>query len=258
MENILLKIIEQKKIEVALLKQSGIVYQIDEKPENKSLIKRLQSSQTVSIIAEIKRASPSKGDIKSDANPAEQAKKYERYGASAISVLTDPTFFKGSIEDLKNVRAAVQVPVLCKDFIIDEIQIDRAKAAGANLILLIAAALPIERLKELYLYAKSKNLEVLTEVHDEEELERAMLIDPELIGINNRNLKTFQVDLGITEKLAKELSSSGKIIISESGIKSEDDVKRVKEAGAKGILVGETLMKSGDLKNIMSSFQVSF
>lgn len=164
---------------------------------------------------------PSKGDIKINVNPIEQALSYESGGAAAISVLTDEVFFKGSIADLRIVSEAIRIPRLCKDFIIDEIQIDRAHQAGATIILLIVAALSKERLHELYQYAKRKGLEVLTEVHDEAELERALELNAELIGINNRNLKTFKVDLAVTERLAKLLDPKRHIIISESGIKTK-------------------------------------
>ena len=138
----------------------------------------------------------------SKVDPVFQAKQYEKSGAAAISVLTDSAFFQGSMEDLEKVREAVSLPILCKDFIIDPIQIDRAKAAGANMILLIAAALKDTQLTSLFTYAKKEHLEVLVEVHNEEEMKRAMKLNPSLIGINNRNLKTFAVDLQTTETLA--------------------------------------------------------
>lgn len=222
-----------------------------------SLVENLKMAKSMAVIAEIKRASPSKGDIKINVNPIEQALSYERGGAAAISVLTDEVFFKGSIADLRNVSEAIRIPRLCKDFIIDEIQIDRAYQSGATIILLIVAALSKGRLHELYQYAKNKGLEVLTEVHDEAELERALELNAELIGINNRNLKTFKVDLAVTERLANLLDPKSHIIISESGIKTKEDVMRVKEAGAKGILVGETLMTSSNLPHTMAELQMS-
>ncbi|MFD6208997.1 indole-3-glycerol phosphate synthase TrpC [Peribacillus sp. NPDC060253] len=257
MENILTKIIEQKKVEVAKLKELKLDDSIMIDIVRPSLIESLKTAKSMAVIAEIKRASPSKGDIKMDVNPIEQALSYEKGGASAISVLTDEVFFKGSIDDLKSVSEAIQIPRLCKDFIIDEIQIDRASQAGATIILLIVAALSKKRLHELYEYAKNKGLEVLTEVHDEAELEQALELNAELIGINNRNLKTFKVDLAVTERLAKLLDPKRHIIISESGIKTKEDVFRVKEAGAKGILVGETLMTSPNLPYTMAELQMS-
>ncbi|PRS32737.1 indole-3-glycerol phosphate synthase TrpC [Bacillus sp. RJGP41] len=257
MENILTKIIEQKKVEVAKLKERALDDSVMINIVRPSLVENLKTAKSMAVIAEIKRASPSKGDIKINVNPIEQALSYESGGAAAISVLTDEVFFKGSIADLRNVSKAIQIPRLCKDFIIDEIQIDRAHRAGATIILLIVAALSKERLHELYQYAKKKGLEVLTEVHDEAELERALELNAELIGINNRNLKTFKVDLAVTERLAKLLDPKRHIIISESGIKTKEDVMRVKDAGAKAVLVGETLMTASNLPHKMAELQMS-
>ncbi|MGM0886516.1 MAG: indole-3-glycerol phosphate synthase TrpC [Bacillota bacterium] len=257
MENILTKIIEQKKVEVAKLKERGLDDSVMINIVRPSLVENLKTAKSMAVIAEIKRASPSKGDIKINVNPIEQALSYERGGAAAISVLTDEVFFKGSIADLRNVSEAIRIPRLCKDFIIDEIQIDRAHQAGATIILLIVAALSKERLHELYQYTKKKGLEVLTEVHDEAELERALELNAELIGINNRNLKTFKVDLAVTERLAKLLDPKRHIIISESGIKTKEDVMRVKDAGAKAVLVGETLMTASNLPHKMAELQMS-
>jgi indole-3-glycerol phosphate synthase len=250
METILERIIAEKKIEVEKLKVR--------KPESvgaslktNSLIQYLKTENSLAVIAEFKRASPSKGDINIGLDPVTQAKMYEQNGAAAISVLTDETFFKGSFNDLKAVREAVSIPILCKDFIIDKLQIDFAKSNGANVILLIAAALTQSELAELYVYASQQNLEVLVEVHDEEDVQKALLINPGLIGINNRNLKTFEVNLGVTEKLVPLLQTSGALIISESGIFTSEDAKRVRNAGVKGVLVGESLMRSQDVsKNI--------
>lgn len=197
------------------------------------------------IISEIKRASPSKGDISIEVDVLAQAKKYEAAGAAAISVLTDETYFKGSIEDLRKVAGAVSIPVLCKDFMISEIQIDRAKEAGATIILLIVAALEKEELQRLYGYASVLGLEVLVEVHDEEELAAALDLGAELIGINNRDLKTFQVSLERTAELAKQFPADGnRLLISESGLHTEEDAAFVFGHGASGILVGEALMRA--------------
>lgn len=258
MENILTKIIEQKKIEVARLKETGVPQTDIAFSSRPSLVEHFKTSTSIAVIAEIKRASPSKGHIKMDVDPINQALSYEKEGAAAISVLTDEAFFKGTIDDLRKVSHIVKIPRLCKDFIIDEIQIDRAYYAGATIILLIVAALSKERLHELYQYAKSKGLDVLTEVHDETELKQAIELNAEMIGINNRNLKTFEVDLAVTERLAKLLDPNLHIIISESGIKTKADVKRVKEAGARGILVGETLMTAANLSNTMTELQVNY
>ena len=208
---------------------------------------KVAASSTINVIAEIKRASPSKGAIDMSVDPVKQAKIYEAEGASAISVLTDKPFFNGSMEDLQAVREAVDLPILCKDFIIDPLQIDQAKEAGATIILLIVAALSQTDLENLNYYARLLGLEVLCEVHNESEMARALELDVDIIGINNRDLKTFKVDLHTTEKLAPMVINPETIIISESGMKTGIDVARVRNAGADAVLVGETLMRSADL-----------
>lgn len=255
MVDFLTKILDAKKEEVKELKRNPSHIQ---EPARKvsSLVEVLTSSSKMQVIAEIKRASPSKGEIKLEVDPAQQATEYEEAGAAAISVLTDTAYFKGSTEDLALVSRSVKLPLLCKDFIIDQIQIDIAKKAGAQVILLIVAALTQEKLENLYHYAKLQNLEVLVEVHNEHELDQAMLLHPELIGVNNRNLKTFEIDLEVTVRLGAILKKADQLFISESGIKTPADVLRVKKAGAKGILVGETLMKSTDVAHSLAAFQL--
>lgn len=249
-------ILAEKAKEVALLKQDYQKKKREAKLPIKSLYDIFMEADDMNIIAEIKRSSPSKGSINPDVNPPEQGKQYEKYGASVISVLTDYPFFKGTMDDLAAVREAVEIPILNKDFIIDEIQLERAKDYGANVILLIAAALPKNRLMELYKHAKQLDLEVLFEVHNEEELVVAQEIGADIIGINNRNLKTFEVDLTITERLTKLIDTSKTVVISESGIKTTQDVQRVKEAGVRGILVGETMMRSGQLEKTFSELRI--
>jgi len=254
---ILDKIIRQKEKEVALLKKQSI----DSAPVKKSALNIAQTfkeSAQMNVIAEIKRSSPSKGAIHSGVDPVVQAKNYAAYGAGAISVLTDETFFNGSMDDLRAVRDAVDLPLLCKDFMIDPVQIDQAKANGASIILLIVAALSESSLKELYDYATAQELEVLCEVHNEEEMKRALDLGVQIIGINNRNLKTFEVDLETTEKLASMVQNPDTILISESGIKTRADVKQVAEHGASGILVGETLMRSDNLLFTFSDLRIPF
>ncbi|GAB3790864.1 indole-3-glycerol phosphate synthase TrpC [Virgibacillus kimchii] len=243
--SILQKILVQKEKEVSeLLGQTFIQHP---KRTVMTFKESVNSSEDIGIIAEIKRASPSKGNIQLDVNPADQARKYEKYGASAISVLTDRYFFSGSMDDLRAVREAVNLPILCKDFIIHPIQIDRARAAGANMILLIAAALSEERLVQLYNHCRKLNLEVLCEVHNEAEMNTALKHGFEIIGINNRDLNTFQVDLGTTNRLAAQATNPKTILVSESGIKSSSDVSHVRDAGADAVLIGETLMATEDL-----------
>lgn len=242
--NILDKIIETKREEI---KNYLPVEQVDgsEFPEKFRLAERLR--QGPGVVAEIKRASPSKGDIRLDVDVEVQAKQYEQAGAAAISVLTDKSYFKGSIEDLRKVAQLVSVPVLCKDFIVDEIQIDRAEAAGATIILLIVAALRQEELERLFSYAQVQELEVLVEVHDPAELQVAVDLGAELIGVNNRNLKTFEVSLQQTAEIAEHFpADSDSLLISESGIFTESDAAFAFGKGAAGILVGEALMRSKD------------
>ncbi|MGP4071624.1 indole-3-glycerol phosphate synthase TrpC [Piscibacillus sp. B03] len=253
---ILDKILDKKREEVRQLKQIGLNYDVETVKHGASLYKNFLNINTLSVISEIKRASPSKGDINVGMEPNEQAKLYELGGASAISVLTDAPFFKGSVEDLSSVRETVNLPILNKDFIIDEIQIDRARQAGAKVILLIAAALDLDRLKELYHYACRLGLEVLFEVHNEVELDMAFEVGANIIGINNRDLKTFEVDLAVTEKLARKVTDPNTVIISESGIMTRDDAKRVAQAGAHGILVGESLMQSENVLESLKDLQV--
>ncbi|TKH13205.1 indole-3-glycerol phosphate synthase TrpC [Bacillus wiedmannii] len=242
MGTILDKIVDQKKKEVAALYETYTP--LKESRKTHSLVEALQQ---FTVIAEVKRASPSKGDINLNVDVRKQVEIYEECGAGAVSVLTDGQFFKGSFHDLQTARAESNIPLLCKDFIIDKIQIDRAYEAGADIILLIVAALTKEKLKELYSYVLEKGLEAIVEVHDEQELEIAIQLNPHVIGINNRNLKTFEVDLSQTEKLGKRLNEEKLLWISESGIHSKEDIIRVKKAGAKGVLVGEALMTSSSI-----------
>jgi len=253
---ILEKIIEQKKVEVQELKVIYSVQQSENAKKRPSLYESFKNLKNIGVIAEVKRASPSKGVINDEVDPVAQAIAYEKAGAGAISVLTDRQFFKGSMADLSAVSEAVNLPLLCKDFMIDEVQIDVAKDHGASVILLIAAALPEERLLELYQYARSKELDVLFEVHDEEEAEMALRIGARIIGINNRNLKTFEVDLGVTERVASILKDANCLLVSESGIRTKEDVEQVEQAGAKAILVGETLMRSPNITDTMNEIRI--
>lgn len=252
---ILNKILDQKAIEVAALKQQP-------KPtvqprKNRASLLDVFKRPTLQVISEVKRASPSKGIINDGVDPVLQAKTYEQAGAACISVLTDPTFFKGSFEDLQQVTNAVDIPVLCKEFVIDPIQIDYAYANGASVVLLIVAALNDDTLQSLYNYATNLGLDVLVEVHDVEELQRALAIDAKIIGVNNRNLKTFEVSLDHTTTIAKAFPfSEGRVLVSESGMKTAEDAAFVAQDGASAVLVGETLMKSGDIAGTLQSFQV--
>ncbi len=205
--------------------------------------KALMEHQGVSLIAEAKKASPSKGIIAPDFDPAQIARQYKAGGAQAISVLTDEHFFQGSLDYIQQVRSAVDLPVLRKDFIIHEVQIEQARKFGADAILLIAAILDRVQIKEYLTYAAELGLDVLVEIHDEHELEKAMDAGSSLIGINNRNLRDFTLDLNTTFRLKKELPPAIPVV-SESGIRNNDDILRLEDAGIDAVLVGETLMRA--------------
>lgn len=207
----------------------------------------------LSIIAEVKHASPSAGVIDPDFDPLRQAKMYLDGGASCMSVLTDEKYFKGSLADLSKISPVSNIPLLRKDFIRHEVQIYEAIIAGADAILLIVAALDDETLTRLYKEARDFQLDVLVEVHDLPEMERALNLGADLIGINNRNLKTFKTDLATTELLADEVGDDV-LLVSESGIKTAADCLRVLEAGANAILVGETLMRSNNPAETMQQW----
>src|SRR5947209_16656717 len=199
-------------------------------------------NDTLAVIAEIKKASPSAGVIVDAFEPVELAKNYERAGANAISVLTDSKFFQGSLVHLRNVRDAVSLPLLRKDFIWDRAQIAESAANGADAILLIVAALTQDQLVRLLKNAKEYRLDALVEVHSIDELQRALEAGAEIIGINNRNLTTFDVDLAVTEKICREVPDE-MVLVGESGIKTPEDVRRIKACGVDAILVGEALMR---------------
>ncbi|MSU37382.1 MAG: indole-3-glycerol phosphate synthase TrpC [Pedosphaera sp.] len=199
----------------------------------------------IGLIAEVKKASPSAGILCPDFDAVRIARQYEQAGASCLSVLTDEKFFQGSLAYLRDIREAVSLPLLRKDFIIDERQILEAIEWGADAILLIVAILTDDQLQHFHALADAVGLTALVEVHDEEELDRAVRCGARLLGINNRNLKTFAVDLGTTERLAKRLPDRGDyLLVAESGIDTRADVERVRRAGARAILVGESLMKA--------------
>ncbi|MFM2166995.1 MAG: indole-3-glycerol phosphate synthase TrpC [Verrucomicrobiaceae bacterium] len=200
----------------------------------------------LSMIAEVKRASPSAGTIAADFDPLTIARGYEKAGANALSVLTDEKYFQGRLEYLTLIREQVDIPCLRKDFIIHEAQIFEAVVAGADAILLIVAALDQPTLEHLLEVAHTFQLDALVEVHDLPELERALATDARIIGVNNRNLKHFTVDLGTTEKLAEEVPDDV-VLVAESGIKTVADAQRLAEAGADALLVGETLMRSPNI-----------
>jgi indole-3-glycerol phosphate synthase len=276
--NILETIVEEKKREIARLPERQLAVgdlrdAMLERPERRDFLAALRTESRntehatqVALIAEVKKASPSAGIICKDFDPVRIAREYEAAGASCLSVLTDEKFFQGSLDYLRQIREAVKLPLLRKDFIIDERQILEAIEWGADAILLIVAILDDARLRKFHSLAIASGLAVLVEVHDEAELERAMAIGAELIGVNNRDLKTFKVDLATTERLAAKLFSGtggspvrsqkethghdarATMLVAESGIHTRADVERLAKCGAGAILVGESLVKGGDIR----------
>ncbi|PLY01117.1 MAG: indole-3-glycerol phosphate synthase TrpC [Desulfuromonas sp.] len=205
-----------------------------------------KAANGTAIIAEVKKGSPSKGIIRPDFDPVAIARIYEAAGATCLSVLTDKEFFYGELSYLLQISSAVDIPLLRKEFIVDPYQIYEARAAGADAVLLIAAALAEQELKEFTALATELQLDVLLEVHNEEELDVALRVPVELIGINNRDLKSFVTDLGITERLVPSIGSDH-LVVSESGINSREDIVRLQQAGAGAFLIGESLMREGDI-----------
>lgn len=235
---------EWKRLEplAAQLKKSALA-----RTEFRGFRAALNRGEEIGLIAEVKKASPSAGVIATDFNPVNQAREYARGGAHALSILTDEKYFQGKLSYLEDVRLQVDLPILRKDFIVHEYQIYESSVAGADAILLIVAAFEKdEPLQHLYDTAKACHLDVLVEVHDLREMDRALDLGADIIGINNRNLKTFQVDLKTTEQLAEEIPGDC-VAVSESGIKTAEDVRFVREQGINAILVGETLMRANNI-----------
>jgi indole-3-glycerol phosphate synthase len=251
--DILRKILDHKKEEVtaAVRKtpQAELLERIAAREDSpRGFVRALRDAEGsgwTPIIAEIKKGSPSKGVIRPDFDPVEIAGTYEANGAACLSVLTDEKFFLGSLSFLDLVREQVRLPLLRKDFLYEPYQVYEARAAGADAILLIAAMLELSRLREMAELAREIGMDVLLEVHDEAEMETALQVDCELIGINNRSLRTFVTDLSTTERLAK-LVPNERMVIAESGITGRADIVRLTRTGAGGFLVGEALMREHD------------
>lgn len=245
---ILNKIIDRSKFDLEKQKQK-LPFNILQKAlsYSRSPLDPLKSLKDgINIIAEVKKASPSKGVIRDNFDPLQIALEYERAGAWAISVLCEPHYFLGSIEYLGLVRRFVNLPLLRKDFIIDRYQIAQARIYGADMILLIAKALDTKSLIELSNYANELNLTVLMEIHDEEDLEKALQTNAKLIGINHRNLKTFDMDMELSFKL-KELIPSDRVVVAESGLYSYNQILSLNQNGIRGFLIGEHFMRQDDI-----------
>ena len=247
--NRLQKILETKKSEIARILpriehlRAAALQRNDFRPFAVTLDR---GPEALGLIAEVKKASPSAGVIAAEFDPVAIALQYEAAGAHAISVLTDEQYFQGHLTYLTRIRRAVTLPCLRKDFMLHDVQIYEAAVAGADAILLIVAALDQPQLEALHKTADLCQLDVLVEVHTREELDRAIDLGAKLIGINNRNLTTFEVDLATTEELSEEVPD-GVILVSESGLKTQADTRRVHAAGCQAILVGESLMRTGDI-----------
>ena len=255
--HILEKIVWAKDREVAVARErvnlEQLKRQVADLPATRDFVAALKAScRKPAVIAEIKKASPSKGVIREDFDPEAIARGYEAGGARCLSVLTDKEFFQGGFEVLVQVRQVVELPLLCKDFILTPYQLYQARAAGADAALLIAAILTDQDMAYLLKVARSLGLTVLVEVHDAEEMERVLALDGvTLIGINNRDLSTFHTDLAVTEQLMErfgdQVRAKGALLVSESGLFSRDDLDRVQSAGADAVLVGESLMRQPDV-----------
>lgn len=240
------EILKLKRPRVELAKHNYQKPQNTPEREPHLLLQALRNQHKINIIAEIKRASPSKGIINDSIDVANLAQNYELGGACAISVLTEEDRFKGSLEDLKTARSAVQIPILRKDFVFDEFQIREAKDSGADVILLIVAMLSDEDLARLYKFADDLGLDVLVEVHTLEELERAVKLGAKIIGVNNRDLHSFKVSLDVSRKLIKHAPQDA-LLVCESGLSTKEEILEMKSLGFSGFLIGETLMRSENM-----------
>ena len=260
--DILAKIVERKKAEVVAAKkripENLLRTQALESGERRPFLERLERSgpPLVNIIAEIKRASPSKGVIRSDLNPIDYATAYEQGGAAALSVLTDQTFFQGSFEDLQHARNATLLPVLRKDFLISSYQLYESAVMGADAILLIVRILSREQLKDYIALGHDLGLDALVEIHTEADLEIATDAGAKLIGINNRNLQTFETNIDTAVHL-KSLLKPDQIAVSESGIHTREDIQEIYNSGIRNFLIGESLVRAKNPKDFLKSLLAS-
>lgn len=239
--------VAKAKSEVSVLELKSRISDLEDVPRGfERHLREAIASDWTAIIAEVKKGSPSKGVIRDDFDPVEIAGIYQEHGATCLSVLTDEHFFLGHLRYLALIREVVSLPLLRKDFICDPYQIYEARAAGADAILLIAAMLDQNQLCEFHAVAKGLHLDVLLEVHDEAEMEKSLKTDCTLIGVNNRNLRTFVTDLGTTGRLARMMPSD-RLLVSESGINDRSDINRLAAEGAQAYLIGESMMREADI-----------
>lgn len=247
---ILTKIIEEKKKEIEIAKEKlpldKIQKQLTVLPSQRGFKQAISREHEISLIAEIKKASPSSGILKRDFDPVKIAQTYRAYGARAISILTDEKFFQGKLSYIDMVKREVYLPILRKDFIIDKYQIYESKLFGADAVLLIADLLSRSELFQFLEICKNLAMDAIVEVHNEEDLNKSLTVDSRVIGINNRNLHTFEVDLDVTSNLIRSIPED-KTIISESGIRTYEDVMYLKSLGVDAVLIGETFMRSDDI-----------
>jgi indole-3-glycerol phosphate synthase len=250
MSNVLAEIVAHTRTEIAATRAARpmavLEADLTSAPAPRDFAGALRARRPMGLIAEVKRASPSAGMIRADFDPVQIAAIYAAHGAACISVLTDEKFFQGSLDDLRRVRAAVDLPLLRKDFILDRYQVLEARAAGADCVLLIAECLDDAALRDLHEYALSLGLQTLIELYEPENLDRVLALSPMLVGVNNRNLKTFVTDLDHSVRLRPRVPEHV-LMVSESGIHQRADVIRLQQAGIHAILVGESLMRAGDV-----------
>jgi indole-3-glycerol phosphate synthase len=246
----LLEIIEAKKHEVDALRKNRINFTDHDIPPGRDFKAAISVPEKINLIAEIKFASPSAGLIREKTDPCEIGNLYETSGAAAISLLTDRQFFGGDLKELPKLKKAVTIPVLRKDFIIDEIQIREAALYGADAILLIARILTQQQLNEFTAMCRELELASLTEIHDEDDLEKTMESGADIIGINNRDLDTFKVDKGTALRLATMIPED-RVIVGESGIENSEDIRKLKGSGINAVLVGSSIMRSDDIKTMV-------
>jgi indole-3-glycerol phosphate synthase len=250
MSDILHKIVEHKRGEIAAAKSrisaAELESQLVDAPPVRDFVEALRRKAPLALIAEVKKASPSKGVIRADFDPIEIARTYAAAGAACLSVLTDEKFFQGHLDYLKRIRGMVRIPLLRKDFILDRYQILEARLAGADAVLLIAECLSSKELTDLHQYARQLGMHTLIELYDPANLAKVMQVNPELVGVNNRDLRTFNVDLHHSMSIRRQVPSSV-VFVSESGIESRSDVVQLQEGAVNAILVGETFMRASDI-----------